>query len=77
MTTKQFNEAVKLSATYPEADTLCFDGFGLPDFKPVYVTLKQVAALINWQARFFDGNFDQEALAEVKRYSKNKFLIVE
>ncbi len=77
MTTKQFNEAVQLSDSYPAADTVCFDGFGLPDFQAVYVTLAQVAALINWQAKRFDGTFDQEALQEVKHFSKNRFLIRE
>lgn len=75
MTIKQFNEAVRLTEKYPDVDTTCFLGFGLSDFKPVYVTLEQVAALINYQARMLNGVFDQEALQEVKMY-KHRFNII-
>lgn len=77
MTTKQFNESVKLASSYPEENTDCFLGCGLPDFKTVYCTLKQVAAFINYQARFFNGTFDQEELQSLKKIAKNKFLIIE
>jgi hypothetical protein len=78
MTTKEFNEAVRIASResdMPE-NIDCFWGFGLPEFQPVYVTLRQVAALIRYQAVQMNGAFDQEALAEVKYFAKRKFLIV-
>jgi hypothetical protein len=78
MTTKEFNEVVRIASResdMPE-NIDCFWKFGLPEFKPVYVTLRQVAALIRYQAVQFNGEFDQEALQEVKDHGKRKFLII-
>lgn len=53
-----------------------FDGFALPDFKPVTVTLRQVAELIRWQAIELNGQIDAEALNEVANCGRKRFLVV-
>ncbi len=54
-----------------------FSGFGLPDFKQVAVTTRQVASLIRWQALAFDGSIDAEALNEIAHAGRRKFQIVD
>lgn len=79
MTTKQFNQALSLATSKEnlrDASIGVFDGFGLPDFQVVYVTLRQVARLIRWQALQFNGELDQAALREVKFFSKKRFSII-
>ena len=61
---------------YPDVDTSIFDGFGLPGFCPVYVTLRQVAALMRWQALQFNGEWNAEALDEVIKVGRTRFLIL-
>ena len=53
-----------------------FDGFALPDFKPVACTTRQVAALIKWQCFQFDGGIDAEALNEIRVCGRKKFEVV-
>ena len=53
-----------------------FDGFGLAGFRPVTCTIAQVASLISWQARQFDGGWDAAALTEIYPTAKRAFLIV-
>lgn len=77
MNKKEFNQAVNLAKTpIGFDDTELFDGFGLPDFKPVCCTLKAMASLIKWQALQFNGQFDQEALNEIWNCRK-RFLIAD
>jgi len=81
MTAAEFKQAVTLSRDNANpkvngADMNCFDGFGLPNFQPVYVTVFQVARLIRWQAVQLNGEFDQVALDEVKRCGRNRFQII-
>jgi len=81
MTAAEFKQAVTLSRDNANpkvnvADMNCFDGFGLPDFETVYVTVFQVARLIRWQAVQLNGEFDQVALDEVKRCGRNRFQII-
>lgn len=52
-------------------------GCGLSDFKPVYVTLKQVAKLMRWQALQLNGEWDSRELNEVNLIGKRKFLILD
>lgn len=87
MNRKEFDEAVRQAAlpsdpvmdrilNKPETDLSVFDGFGLRDFKPVYVPMSQVVALIRWQAKQFNGEFDQAALQEIWE-ARNKIIIVD
>ena len=57
-------------------DISIFSGFGLSDFEPVHVTLDSVAALINWQALQFNGQYDPVALNEIAIAGKKKFIII-
>jgi hypothetical protein len=54
-----------------------FYGFGLPDFEPVVTTIPQVARLIRWQAQYMNGEWDMEALNEVRECGRRRFLIVD
>jgi hypothetical protein len=51
-------------------------GFGLHDFQPVTVRLEDVAELIRWQAKCLDGTWDMEALDEVRRHGRRKFIVL-
>ena len=81
MTKKEFSQAYKIAMSDESIDPVkepmdIFDGFGLMDFKPVYVTLKQVARLIRYQAVYLNGGIDTEALQDVAVCGKKKFLII-
>ena len=52
-----------------------FDGYGFWDFKPVTVTVEDVAALIVWQARRFNGEWDHGQLNEIRDIGRRKFII--
>ncbi len=77
MTIEQFNSAMKLAASKEDINEsiVNFYGFGLTEFKPVYVTIRQVAALIRYQAQYMLGGWDQEAIREIKEHGRKKFII--
>ena len=54
-----------------------FYGFGLSDFEPVVATIPQVARLLRWQAEYLNGEWDMEAMSEVRNAGRRKFTIVE
>jgi hypothetical protein len=81
MTRQETNAAFAIAdnqeiSLYPDVDTSIFDGFGLRDFQPVYVTLRQVAALMRWQALQFNGEWNAEALNDVVKVGRTRFLIL-
>lgn len=79
MTTQEFKEAFKIAESDVDTsheDLTVFYEFGLSRFQPVTVTLHQVAALIRWQARRFNGGWDNEALNEVRTAGRRKFVVV-
>ncbi len=79
MTKDELKQAVALAGsegTLP-LDLEVFDGFGRHDFKPVHVTVRQVAGLIRWQCQRFDREMDAEALDEIAREGRRKFVIVD
>lgn len=81
MTTAQFQEAFKIAESDADlsqeaSDCHIFMGFGLPGFKPVTVTVRQVAELIRWQARRFNGSWDPVALNEVRTIGRRRFIVV-
>jgi hypothetical protein len=53
-----------------------FDGFGLSDFQPVTCTAAQLASLISWQARQFDGGWDAEKLTEIMVAGRRAFRVI-
>ena len=68
------NEDVDLAAETGQIDI--FNGYALPDFKPVYVTIEMVAALIRWEALWFNGNLDANALNAIAAAGRKKFLVL-
>lgn len=80
MTTQQLSQAMKLAMDAKEylADQHIhqFDGFALRGFEPIYCTLKQLAALVRWQAVQLNGAVDAAALQEVAYHGRNKFVVV-
>ena len=48
-------------------DLFLFDGFALPNFRPVTCTVEALAVLIRWQCVRFDMSIDSEALDELAR----------
>lgn len=78
MTMQQFASAISLAASKEniEDDISIFDGFGLPDFKPVVCSVRQVARLIRWQCLQFNGKFDWAELNFMQRIAQYKFAIV-
>lgn len=53
-----------------------FDGFGLPDFQVVDVTIVAVAALVRHQCVTLNGELDQDALQEIASVGRHKFNVV-
>ncbi len=53
-------------------DLSLFDGFGLPDFRPVTCTVEALAMLVRWQCVCFDGSIDHDALNEIARIGRQK-----
>lgn len=70
------NEKIELNNDNAPIDI--FDGFGLKDFQPVYVTIEQVARLIRWQCSYVYGatGFDSENLNEIGHFGRKRFLII-
>jgi len=54
-----------------------FDGYGLPDFKPVHATILQVAKLMKWQAQYISGQWDSEELNEICKLGRKRFIIID
>ena len=81
MTKDELSQAVAVATSEADlsnevANIDIFNGYGLPGFKPVYVTVRQVAALIRWQAVQFDGGVHAESLNELAYAGRQKFQIL-
>lgn len=77
MNAKQFQAAVKLAKSDTDLSqvvTFHLFGCGLKSFKPVEVTIEQVAAFIRYQAKQWDGEMDNAALAECRDIAREKFV---
>jgi len=57
-----FNPSVDLTGENDDS----FWGFGLPGFKPIMASLRQVAKTIRYQCLQFDGGIDQDNLQECR-----------
>lgn len=82
MRLSQLNEAMKIAQSNADlskemSQIHIFDGFGLPDFKPVVATIRQLATLIRWQTFQFNGGIDAEALNEIVYFGRRRFLILD
>ena len=78
MTKQQFKQALELaeSGNTDVSNIDLFYGFGLKDFKTVNCLLKDIAGLINWQARQLNGLLDTEAVSEIFKF-KHRFNIMD
>ena len=80
MTAKEFNAAFKIadndSIDLSDVDNSVIVGYGLSDFKPVYVTLKMVAKEIRYHAMMMNGKWDSEAIQDVRYHARKAFIIV-
>ena len=79
MTMQQLSQAVAIARSGKSLDIESmgiFDGFGLPDFKPVVCTLDALAMLIRWQCVQFNGELDHEALNEIAERGRHRFHVV-
>lgn len=84
MTKIEFKLALTLakSGNYAlDADISALCGFGLPDFKPVSVSLDCAARCVAWQAACMDGTWDEANISEceyffTRRVSLNEFSSV-
>ena len=80
MNLSQFKQACRIAMSdvdLSNQDIDVFWGFGLPDFKQVFVTVAQVARLIRWQCRYMSGGWDSEALQEIQWYGRNRFAVID
>lgn len=80
MTRNEFKQAFALANSDAELSASAagiFDGFGLPNFSPVHVTIAHVAELIRWQAKYLNGEWDAEALQEIADLGRKRFLILD
>ena len=81
MTKSEFQRAWALAQSDEElinkVDLGPFDGFGLPEFKPVVVTTAQVAALLRWQGQYIFGGWDMEAVNQVRQLGRRRFEVID
>lgn len=61
-------------------DISIFDGYGLPDFKPVVATLRQVARLMRWQALYMmtkpgASRWDAEELTSIRNLFRKRVTV--
>lgn len=80
MTLNEFKAAFALakdtSLDFSGVDNSNMLGYGLPDFKPVHVTLEAVAKEIRWNAYQFDGTWNADALEEVAKLGRRNFIVL-
>jgi len=79
MKTRDLDEALAIARTdrpLALADLEIFDGFGLPDYRPVTCTLEALAMLVRWQCIRFDGSVDSEALQEIATLGRRRFTVL-
>jgi len=80
MTKDQLNKAWALAnqeSFVPNYKTLGWSiGFGLSDYKPVTISIEALATLICYQCGRLNMTWDMEALDEIARHGKEKFLVL-
>lgn len=79
-TAKQFKQAFKRAGSdedFTNVNIALFMEYGKKTYKPVYCSIKQLAALIRYQCMYLDGEWDMEELQSLKKCSVNKFIILD
>lgn len=79
MTKEEFKKAMEISREeddMSEVDISVFQGYGLPGFGRIHVTLRQVAALIRWECLQFNGEYDGKKLNYVANTGRQRFQII-
>lgn len=84
MNKAEMQAACDLAKTDVDLSNEClilFNGYGLPGFVPVHVTIRQVARLIRWQVmpmfrKPTDPVFMQPELDELCSLARRRFIIV-
>jgi hypothetical protein len=66
----------KSDADLMNEDIAIFDGYGLPDFTPVHVTVRQVARIIRWQAQYMNGEWDADEINSIANLGRKRFMII-
>lgn len=81
MTKNQLDRAMTLARNYEvnllNVDLSTLEGYGLPNFQPVTVTVEMVAAMIRWQCIMFNGEIVAEELDLLVRVFRHKVTILE
>lgn len=79
MTKSEMSAALSIAqsdADLMNEDISVFNGYGLHDFATVYVTLRQVACIIRWQAAFLNGNWDAHEITQIADLGRSRFQII-
>jgi len=79
MDRRQLERALKIAGS--DKDLSCFnldifDGYTLPEFDPVTVTIDDLAKLIRWQCFKLDGTIDSKELDDLAYVGKRKFKVM-
>lgn len=82
MKKSEFSAAAALAFDYSKelahVDDSALFGCGLPGFKPIFVTLEQVAKFIRWQCSFVNAvGHDADGLAECADIAREKFTLIQ
>ena len=78
MTRREFDAAFDLAKSDQDLSghpIEIFDGFGLPDFKPIMTTLEATARCIRWQCQYLTGGWDTNALNECWQFFRYRVNI--
>ena len=78
MNIQDYSEALAIAqskADLTNEDIDIFFGFGLKDFLPVTVTVRQVARLMRWQAGMGDGSWSASELNSIADFGRKRFII--
>lgn len=78
MNKNELNAALKIAKSKENllnVDISIFDGFGLSDFCPVNVTIRQVARLIRYQCIMLNGELDAKNFNELCYFARKRFSV--
>lgn len=80
MTKPQFDRAFAIARSDRDLTGITDEilhGCGLPNFKPVTITLEVAAVFLRWQCIQLNGQVDAAALNECREISRRKWLCVD
>jgi|SaaInlV_165m_DNA_2_1040747.scaffolds.fasta_scaffold159401_1 hypothetical protein len=87
MTRNELSLAVAMAQSDEELETFIgenssqrlidlFNGFGLSDYNPVHITIRDLACLVRYECTMMNCELDNHALNEIAELGKTKFIIV-